>query len=103
MRKITAYIEKDFETALYVAIVPGIPGAHTQAETLDELQENLKEVIELCLEDMDLWEILCFLGRARTGIKKPMEIIGLSEEEFASENTGTFIGDEVKSKGVEVV
>ena len=30
-----------------------IPGAHTQAETLDELQVKLKEVIELCLEEMD--------------------------------------------------
>jgi len=53
MYKIAAYIERDPETKLYVAIVPGIPGAHTQAETLDELQENLKEVIELCLEEMD--------------------------------------------------
>lgn len=25
---------------------------HTQAETLDELQQNLKEVVELCLEEM---------------------------------------------------
>lgn len=53
MHKITAYIEKDPETGLYVAVVPGIPGAHTQAETLDELQKNLKEVVELCLEEMD--------------------------------------------------
>ncbi|MDP2767484.1 MAG: type II toxin-antitoxin system HicB family antitoxin [Candidatus Methanoperedens sp.] len=53
MPSITAYIEKDTETGLYVAIVPGIPGAHTQAETLDELQENLKEVLELCLEEME--------------------------------------------------
>jgi len=53
MPTLTAYIEKDSETGLYVAIVPGIPGAHTQAETLDELQENLKEVLELCLEEME--------------------------------------------------
>jgi len=53
MRKIAAYIEKDSESGLYVGIVPGIPGAHTQGETLDELQRNLKEVIELCLEEMD--------------------------------------------------
>ena len=53
MPKITGYIEKDAETGLYVAIVPGIPGAHTQAETLDELRKNLKEVVELCLEEMD--------------------------------------------------
>jgi len=53
MAMITGYIEKDPETGLYVAIVPGIPGAHTQAQTLDELQENLREVVELCLEEMD--------------------------------------------------
>ena len=53
MHRITAYIEKDPETGLYVAVVPGIPGAHTQAEILDELQKNLKEVVELCLEEMD--------------------------------------------------
>ncbi len=53
MYKTVAYIEKDPETGLYVAIVPGITGAHTQGETLDELQENLKEVVELCLEEMD--------------------------------------------------
>ena len=53
MLKITGYIEKDAETGLYVAVVPGIPGAHTQAETLDELQKNLREVVELCLEEMD--------------------------------------------------
>ena len=51
MPKITGYIEKDAETGLYVAVVPGIPGAHTQAETLDELRNNLKEVVELCLID----------------------------------------------------
>lgn len=53
MPKVTGYIEKDPETGLYVAVVPGIPGAHTQAETLDELQKNLKEVVELCLGEMD--------------------------------------------------
>ncbi len=53
MTTVTAYIEKDLETGLYVAIVPGIPGAHTQAETLDELQENLKEVLEMCIEEME--------------------------------------------------
>jgi len=53
IHKVTGYIEKDPETGLYVVIVPGIPGAYTQAETLDELQKNLKEVVELCLEEME--------------------------------------------------
>ena len=51
MKTFTAYIEWDPETNLYVGIVPSIPGAHTQASTLDELKNNLKEVLELCLEE----------------------------------------------------
>lgn len=51
MKIFTAYIEWDPETSLYVGIVPGVPGAHTQGATLDELQHNLKEVLELCLEE----------------------------------------------------
>lgn len=64
-RTFTAYIEYDPETSLYVGIVPGLPGAHTQAETLDELQTNLQEVLELCLEDYepgDLDELPRFVG-----------------------------------------
>ena len=52
MRTFTAYVEYDPETKLYVGIVPGIPGAHTQGATLDELRENLREVIELCVEEL---------------------------------------------------
>lgn len=51
MHTYTAVIEKCYETNLYVAYVPGFPGAHTQAETLEELQTNIKEVIEMLLED----------------------------------------------------
>ncbi len=51
MKIFTAYIEWDPETNLYVGIIPGIPGAHTEGATLDELQKNLKEVLELCLEE----------------------------------------------------
>jgi predicted RNase H-like HicB family nuclease len=56
MRTFTAYVEFDPDTKLYVAIVPGIPGAHTQAPTLDELQKNLKEVLGLCLEEGQISE-----------------------------------------------
>ncbi|MFO8057773.1 MAG: type II toxin-antitoxin system HicB family antitoxin [bacterium] len=50
MRDFTAVIERCSETGLYVGYVPGFPGAHTQAETFDELQVNLREVIEMLLE-----------------------------------------------------
>ena len=48
----TALVEKDPDTGLYIGFVPDLPGAHTQAASLDELQINLKEVIELCLEEL---------------------------------------------------
>jgi predicted RNase H-like HicB family nuclease len=50
-RTFTAFIEYDDESKLYVGIIPNVIGAHTQAETLDELQRNLQEVLELCLEN----------------------------------------------------
>jgi len=51
MKTYTAVVEKCSDTGLYVGYVPGFPGAHTQAKTLDELNNNLKEVIEMLLID----------------------------------------------------
>ena len=51
MKQFTAVIERCTDTGLYVGYVPGLPGAHTQAESLDELQKNLEEVIALILDD----------------------------------------------------
>ncbi len=58
MRTFTAYIEYDPETKQYVGIVPGLPGAHTQGETLNELQANLQEVVALCFEEYELDDLL---------------------------------------------
>lgn len=51
MRQFTAVVEQDRETGLFVGYVPGFPGAHSQAESLNELAENLREVIAMLLED----------------------------------------------------
>jgi predicted RNase H-like HicB family nuclease len=51
MRTYMAVIERCPETGLYVGYVPGFPGAHSQGATLDELHANLREVIEMLLED----------------------------------------------------
>lgn len=51
MKIFTAIVERDSDTNLYVGYVPGFSGAHSQGKTLDELQENLREVIEMLLED----------------------------------------------------
>jgi predicted RNase H-like HicB family nuclease len=49
----TAIIEKDADTGLLVGYVPGFVGAHSQGTTMEELNRNLREVIEMLLEDGD--------------------------------------------------
>jgi len=51
MKTFTAVIERDPVTGLLVGYVPGFKEAHSQAETLDELNANLREVIAMLLED----------------------------------------------------
>ena len=53
MKNYTAVVQKDVDTGLYVGYVPGFPGAHSQGASLDELNTNLREVIELLLEGGD--------------------------------------------------
>ena len=36
----------------FVAIVPALPGCHTQGETLEEAERNVREAIELYLESL---------------------------------------------------
>ena len=48
-KEFTIVIEQD-EDGIYVASVPELKGCHTQAKTLDELRERIKEAIELYLE-----------------------------------------------------
>lgn len=51
MKTFTTVIEKCPETGLYVGYVPGFPGAHSQGATIDELNANMREVLEMLLED----------------------------------------------------
>jgi len=53
----TAHIEREQETGLYFGMVPNLPGAHTQGATLDELHSNLKEVVELCIDELSPEEL----------------------------------------------
>lgn len=48
VREFSVVIERDSE-GYYVASVPGLKGCHTQARSLDELMERVKEAIALCL------------------------------------------------------
>jgi len=48
-RQFDVVIERD-EDGYYVASVPQIPGCHTQARSLDEVMQRIREATELCLE-----------------------------------------------------
>ena len=48
-RQFDVVIERD-EEGYYVATVPRLPGCHTQARSLDEVTQRIREAIELCLE-----------------------------------------------------
>jgi predicted RNase H-like HicB family nuclease len=62
MKHFTAVIERDGATGLYVGWVPGFRGAHSQGATLDELQANLQEVVEMLLEEGDPHLESVFIG-----------------------------------------
>ena len=51
MKTYTAIVERCPDTGIYVGYIPGFPGAHSQGGTLDELNQNLREVIKMLLED----------------------------------------------------
>ena len=76
MRTYTAVAERCPDTGLYVAHAPGFPGAHTQAKTLDELQGNLQEVIEMLLEEGEPALETGFVGT------QTVAIIGVQVEEL---------------------
>jgi hypothetical protein len=62
-------------------------------------------IISEDFKGMNLFRRLEILGvaLAKAKILEPIEAIGYTEEEFASKGEGTFIGDEVKPKGVEIL
>lgn len=62
-REFDVVVERDSE-GFFVASVPSLHGCHTQARSLDELMERVKEAIELCLED-------------ETDGAPPLEFVGL--------------------------
>ena len=60
-RDFDVVVEQD-EAGYYVASVPALPGCHTQAKSLDELMERVREAIALCLEVDDVPEQRSALG-----------------------------------------
>ena len=51
VRTFKLVIERDPDTGDLVGYVPGWPGAHTQGADIDELEQNIREVTEMLLEE----------------------------------------------------
>jgi predicted RNase H-like HicB family nuclease len=51
MKTYTAVVERCPDTGLFIGYIPGFPGAHSQGATRDELADNLREVVNMLLED----------------------------------------------------
>jgi predicted RNase H-like HicB family nuclease len=67
-RQFDVVIERD-EEGFYVASVPRLPGCHTQARSLDEVMQRIREAIELCLEVEGVpGEALEFVGIQRVTV-----------------------------------
>ncbi len=69
VKEFDVVVEQDSEE-YYIASVPALPGCHTQARSLDELSERIREAIALCLEVQgEVVEPLVFIGvqRVRVG------------------------------------
>ena len=68
-RKFHVIIEKG-EDGYFVGLVPELPGCHTQAKSLDVLQERLREAIKLYLE-------------ANKGIPEKLQFVGIQQLEIS--------------------
>ncbi len=69
MREFYVWVEQD-EDGLYVGEVPQLPACYAQGATLDELLSNIREVIQLCLEDQgaEVSDFPVFVGVQRVTV-----------------------------------
>lgn len=58
------------ESGGYIALVPELPGCHTQGDSLDEVIKNVKEAIELYLETLSEEEKKELLSRRVVGLQR---------------------------------
>ncbi len=57
-------IERD-EDGIYIGEVPQLKACYSQGETIDELIQNIREVIEMCLEELEEESTTEFIGVQR--------------------------------------
>jgi predicted nucleotidyltransferase len=73
--------------------------------TANEYSDIDIAIISNDFKDMNVLRRLEFIGMAlaKAKIMDPVEIKAYTEDEFESKSEGTFVGDEIKAKGIEVM
>jgi len=79
-------------------------GSYASAKATEESDIDVAVVSE-SFKDVNLLKRLELIGLAlaKAKIFEPVEALGYTEEEFTSKGQGTFIGDEIKSKGIQII
>ncbi len=54
-------VERD-EDGYYIVSCPLFKGCHSYGETIEEAMENIREVVEMCLEETQLEQLNEFIG-----------------------------------------
>ena len=67
MKEFSVIIEQD-EDGYFVASVPALRGCHTQAKSLDVLMKRIREAVELCLEEEQIFVPSKFIGVQRVTV-----------------------------------
>ena len=52
-RDFKVFLEPDLDYGGYVVVCPSLPGCYSQGKTVSEALANIREAIELVLEDME--------------------------------------------------
>jgi len=60
------------EDGYYIASCPSFKGCHSCGKTIDEAMENIREVIEMCLEENEIENLNRFVGFREIEIASPV-------------------------------
>ena len=61
-------VEQD-EDGVYIVSCPSFQGCHSYGKTIDEAMANIREVIEICLEEKPMEELNRFIGFRELEVK----------------------------------
>ena len=68
------------EDGYYIVSCPLFKGCHSYSETIDEAPDNIREVIDMCLEETEVEELNKFVGLRELEVMSNVPITGAQRE-----------------------